>query len=67
MENERKVAATNGDFQELCRLMKCDLEDLRAHFNARFDAFERRIEQLLSDTEARIIASTDQLVESMRQ
>jgi hypothetical protein len=46
---------------------KADLENFKIEVNARFETFEHRMEQFLSDMEGRIITSTYRLAESMQQ
>jgi hypothetical protein len=56
MPNDRSAPSTRGD-----------LEDFKVEVNARFEAFEHRMEQFLSDMEGRIITSNYRLAESMQQ
>jgi hypothetical protein len=78
MEKDRNTPATKGDLAEvrlemkgdLAELrseMKRDLEDHKVEVNMRFEAFEHRLEQMLSDMEGRIITSNYRLAESMQQ
>ena len=67
---DRNAPATRGDSQDLkgaVHHLAGSLEDFKVEFNTRFTAFEHRIEQLLSDTEGRIIASNCRLAESMQR
>ena len=48
--NDRNAPATKGD-----------LEDFKVEVNTRFESFEHRMEQLLSDMEGRIITSNYRL------
>jgi hypothetical protein len=54
-----------GDLSEVRSEMKRDLEDYKVEVNLRFQAFEHRMEQFLSDMEGRIITSNYRLAESM--
>jgi hypothetical protein len=67
MENDRDSPATKGDLVELRSELKGDLEDYKVETNLRFQAFEHRMEQFLSDMEGRIITSNYRLAESMLQ
>jgi hypothetical protein len=77
MENDRNSPATKGDLSEhrlemkgdlagVNSNLKRDLEDFKVEVNMRFEAYEHRMEQLLSDMEARIITSNYRLAESMQ-
>ena len=56
MPDDRATPATKGD-----------IEHFKVEVNLRFQAFEHRMEQLLSDMEGRIITSHYRLAESMQQ
>ena len=56
MAIDRDAPATRGD-----------LEGLKVEVNTRFEAFDHRMEQFLSDMEGRIITSNYRLAESMLQ
>jgi hypothetical protein len=60
-------SGTKGDLVELRSEMKRDLEDHKVEVILRFQSFERRMEQFLSDMEGRIITSNYRLAESMLQ
>jgi hypothetical protein len=56
MQDERAAPATRGD-----------LEDFKVEVNLRFESFEHRMEQMLTDMEGRIITSNYRLAESMQR
>jgi SMC interacting uncharacterized protein involved in chromosome segregation len=61
------LAEMKGDLAEVRSELKRDLEDFKVEVNMRFEAFEHRMGQFLSDMEARIITSNYRLAESMNQ
>ena len=65
MENSNRPAH-EGDLAktEGVRPLSAELEEFKVWFNARFQEFEHRIEQMLLASEARIVASHNRLAES---
>ena len=61
------LAEVKGDLAEVRSELKRDLVDFKVEVNMRFEAFEHRMGQFLSDMEARIITSNYRLAESMNQ
>ena len=48
-------------------LTRADLEELKAEVNARFDAFEHRVENLLQQAEEKVLTAVFRLAETMQQ
>jgi predicted nucleic acid-binding Zn-ribbon protein len=61
--NDRNAPATKGDIEDL----RQEFVDFKVEVNTRFEQFEHRMEQHLSDMEGRILTSIYRLAESTQQ